>query len=294
MIHLSVQDLKKTFKASWPQKNTPVLKGISFQVKANSITGFLGANGAGKTTSLKCILGHIFPDSGEIKYFGRTEFDNLTKARIGFLPERPYFYQHLTGYEFLRFYGELSEKFTKNILHERILSMLKRVDLLHAKDRPLRNYSKGMLQKIGLSQALIHDPELVFLDEPMSGLDPDGRYYLSELIRETGRDGKAVFFTSHLLHDTEKLCDELVILKQGSVYYQGTTKKLLDSFKSPYVIDYVEKGQERTKAVHSLDDLQKEVSSIQKNGFTIRGIEQDKITLEEYFVKEVLASQRDA
>jgi len=227
MSILKVENLKKSFKKGFIPKSQQVLKGISFKLEPGTITGFLGANGAGKTTTMKCILGLAFPDEGDIRFFGDQELGPEVKKRIGFLPERPYFYEYLTGSEFLRFYGQLSGDFTRNDLNARIEHLLKRVDLWHAKDKKLRAYSKGMLQKVGVAQALIHKPDFVILDEPKSGLDPDGRYYLSEIIKETAKEGACVFFSSHLLHDAEQLCQNLVIMKDGLVIYEGRTDALL-------------------------------------------------------------------
>src|SRR6185312_3622730 len=169
---LQVRDLKKSYKRGFIPKPTLVLKGLNFSVPEGTITGFLGANGAGKTTTMRCILGLDYPDSGEIELFGQP-LSLESKRRLGFLPERPYFYEHLTGVEFLEFYANLTCKWKKQVLRDRIDELLKRVDLDFAKNRPLRTYSKGMQQKLGVAQALVHDPELVILDEPMSGLDPD-------------------------------------------------------------------------------------------------------------------------
>ena len=238
MSVIKVTELRKSFFSDFLRKETEVLKGVSFEIKEGIITGFLGGNGAGKTTTMKCLLDLSFPSSGQIEYFGKSGLSSEVKKRIGFLPEHPYFYDYLTGVEFLEFYGQLSVKMPKTEMHDRIEVLLKRVDLWHAKDRKLRGYSKGMKQKIGLAQALIHDPELVILDEPMSGLDPDGRQAMSEIIQEIAKKGTSVFFSSHLLHDVERLCDDLVILAKGEVVYQGSTHKFLDRVQQGYNLVY--------------------------------------------------------
>lgn len=225
MQPLVVKDLKKSYSVGWFGKKRPVLKGVNFSVEKGKITGFLGANGAGKTTTLRCLLGLAYADSGSISFFGNSKLSLSVKKRIGFLPERPYFYEHLTGVEFLRFYSKLSGDTASQ---KKIDELIERVDLTHSKDQQLGEYSKGMLQKIGIAQALIHDPEFLIFDEPMSGLDPDGRYYLSEIIRQCGNEGRTVFFSSHLLPDAEKLCQNLVILKDGSVVYQGGVESFMD------------------------------------------------------------------
>ena len=167
---LSVRNLKKSYRKGAFGKPVNALKGVSFDVQAGSITGFLGANGAGKTTTIKCLLGLSLPDSGEVRFFGSPELTADSKRRIGFLPERPYFYEYLTGREFLKFYGQLSARISSSELNQRIDNLLKRVGLQFAGDRQLRGYSKGMLQRVGIAQALVHRPDFIILDEPMTGL----------------------------------------------------------------------------------------------------------------------------
>jgi ABC-2 type transport system ATP-binding protein len=281
---LKVTDLRKSYKKGFIPKSQEVLKGISFHLPASSITGFLGANGAGKTTTMKCLLGHIFYNSGEISFFGENELTPHVLSRIGFLPERPYFYEYLTGTEFLRFYGNLSQKFkSRKVLDDRIHSLLKKVDLLHAKDKRLKNYSKGMLQKIGVAQALIHDPELVILDEPMSGLDPDGRFYLAEIIRETAKEGRCVFFSSHLLHDAETLCERIVVMTNGVVSYEGDTQAYVGKMGEASIINYLNNGNPESIKVNTYADLQKQIQQLQNQGALIVSIKPDR-NLEAAFV----------
>lgn len=284
MLPLQVIDLKKSYKVGFIPKVHSVLKGVSFSVQPGKITGFLGGNGAGKTTTLRCILGLAFPDGGEFRYFGKAGISLEAKRRIGFLPERPYFYEHLSGVEFLTFYAKLSGDVPKAILNERIEKLLKRVDLYHAKDKRLREYSKGMLQKIGIAQALIHNPELVILDEPMSGLDPDGRYYLSEIIKECASEGRAVFFSSHLLPDAEKLCENLVILKSGKVIYEGGTEAFISQMGEASVISYFLQGEKRSQRVESNLALQQALQELIEAKATIVDVKQDR-NLEEAFIR---------
>lgn len=253
---LEVHNLYKTYRAGFIPKDHPVLKGVDFVIPEGKITGFLGSNGAGKTTTVKCILGLAYPTSGEISYFSGQALSQSVKQRIGFLPEHPYFYNYLTGIEFLMFYGQLSTKLKKKDLKERVDRLLAKMDLTFAGDKQLKDYSKGMLQKIGIAQALIHDPELVILDEPMGGLDPDGRYYVSEIIKETAKQGKAIFFSSHLLHDAEKLCHRLVIIKDGQVAYEGDTASLLGSIEQVWKIRFLQKGLLKTSNDRSQHDQQ--------------------------------------
>lgn len=282
---LRIVDLKKTYRKGLASKPVNALKGISFSVKAGTITGFLGANGAGKTTTIKCLLNLAFPDSGEIHYFGKPELSSDAKSRIGFLPERPYFYEYLTGREFLKFYGELSSRVKSSEMKERIEKLLKRVGLSHAGDRPLRSYSKGMLQRIGIAQALIHNPEFIILDEPMTGLDPDGRFEVREIIRETAETGTAVFFSSHLLPDAETLCKDLVILKQGELVYHGATVNLLSRADFGYEFSFLENGQPVTQCLASVQDLQASIDRVRAEKKEILEIRPKRLTLEEAFVK---------
>lgn len=284
---LEVRGLTKGFKKGFIPRRTEVLRGMSFSVPAGTVTGFLGANGAGKTTTMRCVLGLDFADSGTVEFFG-APLSVETKKRIGFLPERPYFYEHLTGVEFLEFYANLTSTWKKAALRSRITELLKRVDLDFAKDRLLRNYSKGMLQKIGLAQALIHEPELVILDEPMSGLDPDGRAALADIIVETAKKGPAVFFSSHLLHDTERLCERLVVLKGGKCIYEGSTDALLDKSALEFEVTYLAAGEKRTQKMATQEEVQARLKNLVQEGATIVEVRRIRSTLEEVFVSMAL------
>lgn len=280
---LEVRGLKKTFKRGFIPKRVEVLKGVDFAIEAGTVTGFLGANGAGKTTTIKCLLELNYADEGEIKYFDSNELTPEIKSRIGFLPERPYFYEYLTGREFLRFYGKLGMNLSKKDMEERIDRSLEEVKLSHAGNRHLRQYSKGMLQRVGIAQALIHDPDLVILDEPMAGLDPDGRQEVSQIIKDTAQKGTAVFFSSHLLNDAEKLCDHLVILEGGKVAYQGGTIDLLKQIKSTLFVRYIENKQRKFVHCDNLEEVQKQIGDCVKNGLEIIEVGRDRQTLEQAF-----------
>ena len=284
---LQVQGLHKSYVRGFFPRRTAVLKGLNFKVPAGTITGFLGANGAGKTTTMRCVLGLDYPDSGTIELFGKP-LDVDGRRKIGFLPERPYFYEHLTGVEFLEFYANLTAKWKKADLRARISELLKRVNLEFAKDRSLRTYSKGMLQKIGLAQSLIHSPELIILDEPMSGLDPDGRMALNDIILETAKKGTAVFFTSHLLYDTERLCERLVVMKDGVSIFEGTTESLLESSGQEVEITFLNQGARQTIRQPSVDAAQTELKRLVTNGAQIVEVRRIRATLEEVFVKMAL------
>jgi ABC-2 type transport system ATP-binding protein len=282
---LEIIDLKKTYKRGLRAKPVQALKGISFTIEPGTITGFLGANGAGKTTTIKCLFGLSLPDAGTIRYFGKEGLTNEAKSKIGFLPERPYFYEYLTGREFLRFYGKLSRKDSTFDLEKRIQQLLDRVGLAHAGDRPLRSYSKGMLQRIGIAQTLIHKPEFIILDEPQTGLDPDGRHEVREIIKETASEGTAVFFSSHLLPDAEQLCKNLVILKQGTLVFEGATQTLLGRVEKGYRLTTAKADQLSTQDFQTQPELQAAIDLARKAGAEVREVRPLRLTLEEAFAQ---------
>ena len=227
MDAILIEKLTKTYKPAWPwQKPTTVLSDISLAVGKGQIFGFLGPNGAGKTTTMKALLGLIRPTSGRVEILGAAAKDVSVHSRIGYLPESPYFYDYLTADEFLRFYGRLGAV-PHEELAKRIPPLLAQVGLSQARHCQLRKFSKGMLQRIGLAQALIHDPELVILDEPMSGLDPVGRKDVRDLMLSLRDQGKTVFFSTHIISDVEMICDQVCIVAKGRVVTQGRIEELV-------------------------------------------------------------------
>ena len=202
-----------------------ILKDVSFSVEAGEIYGFLWPNGAGKTTTMKSIMGLIEPESGEIKVFGEKWLTKKAKEKIGFMPENTYLYKHLTGREFLKFNGKFFWLEWKQ-LDQRVEELLQRVGLQEAGDKYLHSYSKGMLQRVGLAQSIINKPKLVFLDEPMSGLDPIGRKMVKDLLVSLREEGTTVFFNTHILADVESICDRVSIIHQGNLIVEG--KKISD------------------------------------------------------------------
>ncbi|MCA9580483.1 MAG: ABC transporter ATP-binding protein [Myxococcales bacterium] len=223
---LDVRDLHKTFRLGFFRKRVDAVRGIDFSVRDGEIFGLLGPNGAGKTTTIKMILGLIFPTQGEIRVFGRDAGDRESKKRIGYMPENPYVYQYLRPAEFLDLCGRLMGM-PGNLRRQRTEELIDRVGLRHAIDRPVGRFSKGMTQRIGLAQALLHDPEVLILDEPMSGLDPVGRKEIRDLLLEQRKAGKTLIFTSHILSDVEMLCDRVTILARGKVIARGQMHELL-------------------------------------------------------------------
>jgi len=224
---IEIDRLTKEYEAGFLRKRkTRALDTLSLAVERGQIFGFLGANGAGKTTTLKLLMRLIYPTSGTARVLGRDISDISMHARIGYLPENPYFYDHLTAREFLSYCGELFGQKT-GTRASRTEALLTRVNLEKKSwDLQLRKFSKGMLQRVGLAQALINDPEIVFLDEPMSGLDPVGRREVRDLIASLRTEGKTVFMCSHILSDIEVLCDSVAILKAGRLAHAGSLDEL--------------------------------------------------------------------
>jgi ABC-2 type transport system ATP-binding protein len=218
--------LVKDFRVGLGIRRKRVLDGISLSVCEGEIFGFVGPNGAGKTTTLKILMGLIFATEGRASIVGHDVRETAFRRHVGFLPENPYFYDYLTGREILTFYARLSG-LSHALIRKRIDTLLEWVGLAHAGTARLRTYSKGMLQRIGIAQALVHDPQVVFLDEPMSGLDPIGRKEIRDLILRLRDEGKTVFMNTHILTDVEMLCDRVAIIVKGKIRYEGTTQQFL-------------------------------------------------------------------
>lgn len=221
-----------------------VLRGVSLKVKQGEVFGFLGPNGAGKTTTMKTVLSLITPEDGVVRVLGNAGLPDATKERIGFMPENTYLYKYLTGREFLRFSGKFFN-IPKAELEARIDVLLAKVGLDKAADRLLSKYSKGMLQRVGLAQAMVNNPDMVFLDEPMSGLDPLGRKMVKDLILELKDRGATVFFNTHILSDVESICDHFAIIHKGQIVADEYVKNLGGTKLEDYFIE---------KISHDMDD----------------------------------------
>ncbi|HEY9882694.1 MAG TPA: ABC transporter ATP-binding protein [Thermosynechococcaceae cyanobacterium] len=228
-IVVETHELRKTYRTGfWLNQKIVSLKGCTLNVLQGETFGLLGPNGAGKTTLLKTLLGIVRPNGGRGLLLGAPLGDRAIKQRIGYLPENPYFYDYLTGWETLQFTAGLFQ-IPRSVQKQRIPQLLDLVglSLSAARKKQLRQYSKGMLQRIGMAQALINDPELVFFDEPMSGLDPMGRYQIREIILSLKDQGKTIFFNSHVLSDVELICDRIAILAAGELICSGSLQELL-------------------------------------------------------------------
>jgi ABC-2 type transport system ATP-binding protein len=227
-VVLRADGLAKTFRLGFLRRRVEAVKNVSLEVRRGEIFGFLGPNGAGKTTTLKMLMGLIFPSAGRAEVLGLPVPSLSAKRRLGYLPESPYFYDYLTPEEFLDFIGALCA-LPRQERRARADRLIARVGLDHARGRPLRKFSKGMLQRIGIAQALMSDPELVILDEPMTGLDPLGRKEVRDLILELRREGKTVFFSTHILPDVEMTCDRVAIVIGGVLRNVGPLGELLSA-----------------------------------------------------------------
>jgi ABC-2 type transport system ATP-binding protein len=202
------------------------VRDLHLSVRRGEVFGFLGPNGAGKTTTMNVLLGFVPPTSGDASLFGVSVREPIARQRIGYLPELTYYYKFLSAEELLRFYGKLF-RLSRRVLEERMDSVLKLVGLDQARRRPIRSYSKGMQQRVGLAQALINDPDLLILDEPTSGLDPLGRMKVREIIQRLKQEGKTVFFSSHELGEVETVCDRVALMKEGELKAEGPVQQLV-------------------------------------------------------------------
>src|SRR5262245_57164054 len=225
---LQIRGLEKAFAAHLSLGRTQVVRGIDLEVRRGEIYGLLGPNGAGKTTTLKIVLGLLRADRGSVRLLGKSPADPDSRLKVGFLPENPYFYDYLTAREFMDFYARLIG-IPAGERRGAIEALLDRVGLRTGLDRPLRKFSKGMIQRVGMAQALLADPEFIVLDEPMSGLDPIGRREFRDIILSLRERGRTVFFSSHILQDAEMICDRVGIMKDGRLVREGELASLLES-----------------------------------------------------------------
>ena len=219
-----ISDVYKTFRLE-RGRSVPAVQGLSLQVAKGQVFGCIGPNGAGKSTTIKLLLNLIRSDSGSITINGVSSREVASRAQVGYLPENPYIYEYLTAHEYLRYSGRISGM-SGNTIRSRADELLAKLKLDQAAQRRISGYSKGMQQRTAIAAALIHDPELVILDEPMSGLDPLGRKLIFDLIAELKQQGKTVFISSHVLTDIERLCDRIGIIVQGKLCYEGNVSSL--------------------------------------------------------------------
>lgn len=312
MLAIETTNLTKDYPVGfWRKRPKRVLEGLSIQVEKGEVFGLLGPNGAGKSTTLKILLHLVFPTSGTARILGKELHDVSAHERIGFLPENPYFYDYLTAEEFLNYAGALFSLPAAE-RRRRTVRLLEQVGLTGSRNLQLRKFSKGMVQRLGIAQALINDPELVFLDEPMSGLDPLGRREVRDLILGLKEQGKTVFFSTHILSDAETLCDRVAILNLGRLQGCGELKEMLAMgiasteivMESPraellgelkiYGGDAVRTGDRVRVAIPKESDVPAVLGRILQAGARIISVNPVKMSLEDYFLAQVAKDSRES
>lgn len=314
---VEIENLTKDYEVGfWRKRKVRSLDGLTLQVEGGEIFGFLGANGAGKTTTLKLLMRLIYPTAGSARILGRNIDDVQMHARIGYLPENPYFYDYLTARELLSYCAELFG-YSRGERKRRAAALLERVHLDEKSwDKQLRKYSKGMLQRVGLAQALVNDPEIVFLDEPMSGLDPIGRREVRDLIASLRANGTTVFMCSHILSDIEVLCDRVAILNRGRLAETGRLEELRARAGDDHRIELTIAGTTAEKLsnvfpdmagaqitataggarieVANERDVDAALSALRRAGGRLVSVQPVRQSLEELFVREMTDTRKDS
>jgi ABC-2 type transport system ATP-binding protein len=309
MAAIEILGLEKTYMVGfWRKRPKRALRPLHLTVEDGEIFGFLGPNGAGKTTTLKMLMGLVFPTAGTARILGKDWSDPEVKAQIGFLPEQPYFYDYLTAHELLEYYGQLSGVPARD-RKSRVEEVLQRVGLTDIKGIQLRKFSKGMLQRAGIAQAILHNPKLVFLDEPMSGLDPLGRRDVRDLIQQLQQEGKTVFFSTHILSDAEALCDRVAIINKGELRGVGAVEELTKSVQGK--IELVWAGTQvpasmkalgaefhvtgdTVRAVIAENQQDTAIDALRREHLRLISITPLRTSLESYFVEKLQHSQTTA
>ena len=302
---IKVDHLGKVFRQGFWMRRVEAVRDVSFEVSAGHIYGFLGPNGAGKTTTIKMLTGLITPTSGAATVFGEPIGSAKAMRKVGFLPENPYVYPYLTPREFVEMCGRLSGLPLRGVRH-RAEEVLAQTGVLYAADRPVRRLSKGMLQRTGLAAALVADPELLILDEPMSGLDPVGRKEVRDLILKERDQGRTIFFSTHILSDVEMMCDHVTILRRGSVVVTGSMATLLrkDVKRTDVIVegatdaleafcrerghDVRRTGERLSVEVIGVRELGEIVQRVVQDGMTLVEVVPRTESLEDLFVREAI------
>src|SRR6266481_6422720 len=304
---IEIENLSKEYPYGFLHlKKRKSLEDLTMRVEAGEVFGFLGPNGAGKSTTIKLLMRLIFPTAGTARILGKSIDDVSMHGSIGYLPEQPYFYEYLTAHEVLDYFAKF-HGLTANDRKARVQAMLKKVGLDTAKKIQLRKYSKGMLQRVGLAQAILHDPQVVVLDEPMSGLDPLGRREVRDIILELKRDGRTVLFSTHVLSDAEMLCDRVGVIVGGKLRGIGAPGELVDMKAQGMEILFEFRGTSSapllSKATRTGDccrlqvaeeELYAAIEQLRAAGVRILSVSQVKATLEEFFMNLVEADRAQA
>ncbi|HXM11791.1 MAG TPA: ABC transporter ATP-binding protein [Terriglobales bacterium] len=302
MAAIEILDLEKSYLVGfWRKRPRLALRPLRLTIEEGEVFGFLGPNGAGKTTTLKLLTGLVFPTAGTARILGMDMDNPRVKSQIGFLPEQPYFYDHLSARELLNYYGQLSGMPAKG-RSARVEQMLARVGLSDSAGIQLRKFSKGMLQRVGLAQAILHDPKLVFLDEPMSGLDPMGRREVRDLIQQLRHDGKTVFFSTHILSDAEALCDRVGVICQGELRGVGAVADLTSGTQGKIeIIFYAQKvpvgltnlgagasvSGDMVNAILAEDQQDAALEVLRRERLKVISLNPVRSSLEEYYIQKL-------
>ncbi len=279
---VETRKLTKIYRDFWGRQKKTALRALNIDIRKGEIFGLLGPNGSGKTTTIKLLLGLLFPTEGEAFIFGKPAADVTKNERIGYLPEESYLYRFLDAEETLDFYGRLFN-LDSRVREKRAAELIEQVGLKHDRKRPLKEYSKGMRQRIGLAQALINDPDLVILDEPTSGLDPLGARWMKDLIVGLRNQGKTVIMCSHRLEDVQDVCDRIAILNNGELQAYGEIKTLLQD---------ISRVEMRASDIQLTDGLRHDLEEvIRKHGGRVDSVGHPTTTLEDYFLRIVEESK---
>jgi ABC-2 type transport system ATP-binding protein len=309
MPAIEILGLEKIYSVGfWRKRPKRALHPLQLTVEDGEIFGFLGPNGAGKTTTLKLLMGLVFPTAGSARILGREWTDPSVKAQIGFLPEQPYFYDYLTAHELLEYYGQLSGVPAKQ-RKQRVEQVLQQVGLRDVRGLQLRKFSKGMLQRVGIGQAILHDPKLLFFDEPMSGLDPMGRREVRDLMEQLKHEGKTVFFSTHILSDAEALCDRVAIIHEGELRGVGAIEDLTSSVEGK--VEVIWQGSQvpasikalgaechvtgdRVRAIIAENQQDAVIDALRRERLRLLAITPVRTSLEAYFVEKLRRAETTA
>ncbi len=297
---LSIEDLHKSYPSRWGRPPLVALRGLDLEVPRGSVVGLLGPNGAGKTTTLKAVMGLVRPDSGRIRLLGLEVSDPRARARVGFLPEQPYYELYMTPRKLLHYYGRLSGMSRESIA-ARTAHLLSLVGLEEAADLPVEKFSKGMLQRVGLAQALLNEPELLILDEPSTGLDPLGKIEVRNLLESFRRSGVTVLLSSHQLSEIEEICDRVAIISEGRNVASGALEELLRS-RDEFLVSLASPPREGTEprlppaaawtgdrggVVVPRQSLEAVLRALLDAGLAVERVGPRRMSLEEFFLERV-------
>lgn len=288
MNAIEMTELRKQFTGKRMTK-VDALKGLDLAITAGEVFGFLGPNGAGKSTTIKLMMGLLKPTSGTARIMGMDASQAESRRHVGYLPENPSFYDYLSAEEYIVFVGS-QFKMDPALLVRRSEEVLKRLDLWEARKRPMRGYSKGMVQRVGLAQALVHDPDVYVLDEPMSGLDPIGRALVKDIIRDLKQRGKTVFFSTHITSDVEAVCDRVGVISNGVLEAVDSVDRIVEKGVVGYVIRFCSPdGADAEKQV-SREELDVAMRQLLESGAVITAVETNRKDMESFFLSVVSKS----